>query len=93
VGISFVDLLKELDVGDSLLLVGDDILVIDTRKGVAVLEVAVGVLPKGFVASHPHSGEVMSVTKSVVGHLVVGHEEPRKSCPRGDALCSEIVEP
>jgi hypothetical protein len=36
----------------------------------------VGVLPKGFVTSHPHSGEVMSVTRSVVGHLRIGGEEP-----------------
>jgi hypothetical protein len=26
--------------------------------------------------SHPHSGEVISVTRSVVGRLVVGREEP-----------------
>jgi hypothetical protein len=72
-----MDRLKELNVGDPLLVVSDDVLVFDTREGVAVLEVAVGVLPKGFVASHPHSGEVMSVTRSVVGHLVVRSEEPR----------------
>jgi hypothetical protein len=46
VGISFVDLLKELDVCDSFLVVGDDVLVLDSRKGVAVLKVAVGVLSK-----------------------------------------------
>jgi hypothetical protein len=46
VGISFVDLLKELDVCDSFLVVGDDVLVLDTRKGVAVLKVVVGVLSK-----------------------------------------------
>jgi hypothetical protein len=44
--VSFMDLFKELDVGDSLLVVGDDVLVFDTREGVAVFEVAVGVLPK-----------------------------------------------
>jgi hypothetical protein len=41
VGVSFVDLLEELDVGDSLFVVGDDVFVLDTRKGVAVFEVAV----------------------------------------------------
>jgi hypothetical protein len=46
VGISFVDVLKELDVCDSFLVVGDDVLVLDSRKGVAVLKVAVGVLSK-----------------------------------------------
>jgi hypothetical protein len=35
----------------------------------------------------------MSVTRSVVGHLVVGREEPGQSCSGGDALCWEIVEP
>jgi hypothetical protein len=46
VGVSFVDLLKELDVCDSFLVVGDDVPVLDTRKGVAVLKVVVGVLSK-----------------------------------------------
>jgi hypothetical protein len=36
---------------------------------------------------------MMSVTRSVVGRLVVSHEEPRQCCPGGDALCWEIVEP
>jgi hypothetical protein len=91
--VSFVDLLEELDVGDSLLVVGNDVLVLDIRKCVAVLEVVVGVLLEGFIASHPHSGEVMSVARSVVGRLVVGHEESVQCCPGGDALCWEIVEP
>jgi hypothetical protein len=39
-----VDLLKQLDVDDSLFVIGDDVVVFDTCKGVAVLEVAVGVL-------------------------------------------------
>jgi hypothetical protein len=46
VGVSFMDLLKELDVCDSFLVVGDDVPVLDTRKGVAVLKVVVGVLSK-----------------------------------------------
>jgi hypothetical protein len=41
VGVSIVDLLEELDVGDSLLVVGNDVLVLYTCKGVAVLEVVV----------------------------------------------------
>jgi hypothetical protein len=84
--VSFMDLFEEIDVGDPLLVLGDDILVFDTREDVAVLEVAVGVLPKSFVTSHPHSGEVMSVTRSVVGRLVIGSEEPGQCCPGGDAL-------
>jgi hypothetical protein len=91
--VGFVDLLKQLDVGDSLFVVGDDVVVFDTCKGVAVLEVEVGVLMKSFVTSHPHSGEVVSIARTIVGRLVVGREEVRQSCPRGDALCWEIVEP
>jgi hypothetical protein len=75
-GIRFVDLLKELDAGDSLLVVGDDVFVLNTCKGVAVLEVAVGVLLKSFIAPHPHTSEVMSVIRTVVRRLVVGREEP-----------------
>jgi hypothetical protein len=79
--ISFVDFLEELDVGDPLLVVGDDVLVFDTREGVAVLEVAVGILPKSLVTSHPHSSEVVSVTRSIVGCLVVGREKAKQCCP------------
>jgi hypothetical protein len=42
--VGFVDLLKQLDVDDSLFVIGNDVVVFDTCKGVAVLEVAVGVL-------------------------------------------------
>jgi hypothetical protein len=91
--VSFVDLLKQLDVGDPLLVVSNDVFVFDTCKGVAVLEVAVGVLSESFITSHPHSGEVVSVARMVVGFLVIGREEARRCCPGGDALCWEIVEP
>jgi hypothetical protein len=37
--------------------------------------------------SHPHSGEVVSVARTVVGRLVVGREKARQRCPGGDALC------
>jgi hypothetical protein len=70
-----VDLLKELDVGDSLFVVGDDVFVLNTSEGVVILEVAVGVLSESFIVHHPHCGEVMSVTRTIVGHLVVGREE------------------
>jgi hypothetical protein len=76
VGVGFVNLLKELVVGDSLLEVGDDVFDPNACEGVAVLELAVCVLSKSFIAAHPHSGEVMSVTKAVVGRLVIRHEEP-----------------
>jgi hypothetical protein len=75
--VSFVDLLKQLDVGDSLFVIGDDVVVFDTCKGVAVLEVAVGVLTEGFITSDSHSGEVVSIARTVVGRLVVGREEAR----------------
>jgi hypothetical protein len=91
--VSFVDLLKQLDVGYSLLVVGDDVVVFDTCKGDAVLKVAVSVLMESFITSHPYSGEVVSIARTIVSRLVVGREEARQSCPGGDALCSEIVEP
>jgi hypothetical protein len=91
--VSFADFLKELDVGDPLFVVGDDVLIFNTCEDVAVVEVAVRVLVKSLVVSHPHFGEVMSVTRSIVGRLVVGHEEARQYCPGGDALYWEIVEP
>jgi hypothetical protein len=75
--VGFVDLLKQLDVGDSLFVVGDDVVVFDTCKGVEVLEVAVGVLTESFITSHPHSGEVVSIARMIVGRLVVGREEAR----------------
>jgi hypothetical protein len=69
------------------------VLVLDTRKGVAVFKVAIGVLPEGFIVSRSHSSEVMSVTRSVLGRLAVGHEESGQCCPGGDALYWEIVKP
>jgi hypothetical protein len=91
--VSLMDLLEQLDVGDSLFVVSDDVFVFDTRKGVAILEVAVGVLTKSFITSHPYSGEVVSIARTVVGRLVVGREEARQGRPEGDALCWEVVEP
>jgi hypothetical protein len=73
-GIGFVDLLEQLDISDSLFVVCNDVVVFDTCEGVAVLEVAVGVLTESFVSSHPYSGEVVSITRTIVGCLVVGHE-------------------
>jgi hypothetical protein len=66
-----VDLLKQLDVSDPLLVVCNDVVVFDTCEGVAVLEVAVGVLTESFVSSHPYSGEVVSIARTIVGHLVI----------------------
>jgi hypothetical protein len=68
---------KQLDIGDSLFVIGDDVIVFDTCKGVAVLEVVVGVLTEIFITSHSHSGEVVSIARTVVGCLVVGSEEAR----------------
>jgi hypothetical protein len=84
--VGFVDLLKQLDVGDSLFVVGNDVIVFDTCNGVAVLEVAVGVLIESLITSHLHSGEAVSMARAIVGRLVDGHEEKRQSCPGGDAL-------
>jgi hypothetical protein len=91
--IGFVDLLKHLDVGDSLFVVGNDVVIFDTCKCVAVLEVVTSVLMESFVTSHPYSGDVVSIARTIVGHLVVGREEARQSHPGGDALCWEVVEP
>jgi hypothetical protein len=88
-----VDLLKQLDVGDSLFVVGDDVVVFNTCKGVAVLKVAVVVLTESFITAHSHFGEVVSIDRMIVGRLVVGREEARQSFQRGDALCWEIVKP
>jgi hypothetical protein len=88
-----MDLLEQLDVGDSLFVVSDDVIVFDICKGVAVLEVAVSVLTESFITSHPYSGEVVSVARTVLGRLVVGREEARQGHPGGDALCWEVVEP
>jgi hypothetical protein len=82
-----MDLLEELDVSDPFLVIGNDVLVFDTREGVVVLEVAVGILPESLVTSHPHSGEVVSVTMSIVGLMVVSREKARQCCPGCDALC------
>jgi hypothetical protein len=73
-GIGFVDLLEQLDVSDPLLVVCNDVVVFDTCEGVAVLEVAVGVLTESFVSSHPYSGEVVSIARTIVGCLVIGCE-------------------
>jgi hypothetical protein len=70
----FVDLLKHLDVGDSLFVVGNDVIIFDTCKGVAVLEVAISVLTKNFITSHPNSSEVVSITRTTIGRLLVGRE-------------------
>jgi hypothetical protein len=75
VGISFVDLLKELDVGNTLLVVGDDVFILDTCESIVVLEVAVSVLLESFITPHPHSGDVMCVARMIVGRLVVSREE------------------
>jgi hypothetical protein len=73
-GIGFVDLLEQLDIGDSFFVVGNDVVVFDTCEGVAVLEVAVGVFTESFVCSHPYSSDVVSIARTIVGHLVVGRE-------------------
>jgi hypothetical protein len=74
-GIGFVDLLKQLDVSDPLFVVCNDVVVFDACEGVAVLEVAVGVLMESFVSSHPYSSEVVSIARTIVGRLVVGRDK------------------
>jgi hypothetical protein len=91
--IGFVDLLEQLDVGDSLFVVGIDVVIFDTCKSVAVLEVVDSILTESFITSHPYSSEMVSISRTIVGRLVVGREEARQSCPGGDALCWEVVEP
>jgi hypothetical protein len=72
-----MNLLEELDIGDPFLVISDDVLVFDTHEAVAVLEIVVGVLPESFIASHPHSVEVVSVAREIIGHLVISREEAR----------------
>jgi hypothetical protein len=73
-GVGIVDLLEQLDVGDSLFVVGNDVVVFDTCEGVAVLEVAFGVLTESFIASYPYSSKVVSFARMIVGRLLVGRE-------------------
>jgi hypothetical protein len=73
-GVGFVDLFEQFDVGDSLFLVSNDVVIFDTCEGVAVLEVAVSVFLESFIASHPYSSEVVSIARTIVGCLVVGRE-------------------
>jgi hypothetical protein len=79
-----MDLLEKLDVGDPFLVISDDVLVFDTREGVAVFEVSVGVLMESFVTSHPYSGEVVSVARMIIGRLVVGVK-------RRDSVAQEVM--
>jgi hypothetical protein len=69
-----MDLLEQLDVGDSLFVVGNEVVIFDTCEGVAVLEVVVSVFSESFIASHPYSSEVVSIARTIVGRLVVGRE-------------------
>jgi hypothetical protein len=71
-GIGFVDLSNNLILVIPFV-VCNDIIVFDTCEGVAVLEVAVGVLTESFVSSHLYSSEVV-IARTIVGRLVVGRE-------------------
>jgi hypothetical protein len=88
-----MDLLEQLDIGDSFFVVSNDVFVVNAHKGVAVLKVAIGVFAESFIASHPYSCEMLSVTRAIVGRLVVGREEARQDRLGDDALRWEIVEP
>jgi hypothetical protein len=83
--VGFMDLLKQLDVGDSCFVVGDDVIVFDTYKGVAVLEVAVGVIMESFITSHPHSSEVVVKRRDRVAQEVM-HSAGRLSSHKSGAL-------
>jgi hypothetical protein len=85
--IFYIGLARSIAVGDSLFVVGNDVVIFDTCKCVVVLEVAVSVLTESFITSHPYSGEVVSIARTIVGRLLVGREEARQSLPGGDALC------
>jgi hypothetical protein len=81
-GISFVDLLEQLDISDPHLVVCNDVVVFDTCEGVEVLEVAVGVLTESLISSHPYSGEVVSIARTIIGRLVIGRVGGTKSPKR-----------
>jgi hypothetical protein len=72
-----MDLLKELHVGDPLLVVGNGVLIFNPCESVAVFEVAVGVLMGSFITSHPHSREVVRVARTIIDRLVDGCEKAR----------------
>jgi hypothetical protein len=72
----FMDLLEELEVGDSLLVVVYHIFILDSGEGVVVLEETIGVLSESFTFAYPYLGEVVSVAGAIVGRLVVRREEP-----------------
>lgn len=61
--------LEELEVGDTFLVVDDDVFVLGARKLVAVFEKVVGVVPETFVFLHLHPCEVLSIAKAII----VGH--------------------
>jgi hypothetical protein len=56
-----MDLLEELEVGDSLLVVGYHIFIFDASEGVAILEEVIVVLLESFSFPHAHFGKVVSV--------------------------------
>jgi hypothetical protein len=76
-----MDLLEEFEVSYPLLVVGYEIFILNTRKSVAVFEVAVGILSESFIFSHLYSGEVVSIAKVIVSRLIVGREESRQGRP------------
>jgi hypothetical protein len=79
--VSFVDLLKQLDVRDPLIVISDDVFAFDTCEGVVILEVAVVVFIESFITSHLYSGEVVSIARTIVGRLVVGRKKARQCFP------------
>jgi hypothetical protein len=67
-------LLKDLAILDTLLVTVDDLVILDTDAGVAVLEELVGVMSKLLVGLHGHPPEVEGISRAIVGHLEVGCE-------------------
>jgi hypothetical protein len=69
-----MDILEELEIGYPLLVVCYDVFILNFCESVAVLKIVVGVLAKSLILPHPYSGEVVSVSRVIVGHLIVGRE-------------------
>jgi sulfur carrier protein ThiS len=78
-GTRLVDLLKDLAVPETFLVVVDDLVVPNADAGVTVLEELVGVVPQPLAGLHGHPPEVEGIAGAIVRHLEVRREGLRRS--------------
>jgi hypothetical protein len=88
-----MDLLKDLAILNTFLVVVHDLVVADTNAGVAVLEEPVGVVAKALAGLHGHPPEVEVISRAIVGRLEFQSGGLGKVGPQLDAACREVVEP